>query len=302
MLTSLEEEYPPLTRLNHTIFGIVLWEIIATGSFEWGVLRGRQPYSRTVWIHLVCRLALLGALAFLIAQDATDGASMSGSRCNAYLTTILSFSYVAEVLARLSIALRAVGLWNRNTAVLSASLSLWLAPVVLNAYTLYLVSHNVYCSISQTHPFVLYDSLALALSNIALLGLVLAALPWHLGAHWTVTSRLMYEHGAGWAFLAGAMNVLRVVLIATKIPPCIVDMSPAVNAAVTCICFTRLYRRLLNITRDATSQATDATSVIRFRQPSRASSFALVEREDARMETPDTDASETVCNGRENLK
>ncbi|KAI0311461.1 hypothetical protein OF83DRAFT_757991 [Amylostereum chailletii] len=80
----LLRDYAAVIKVNHTMAGVVISEVLTTISYELGLFTKRRTYRWTIWIHLFCRVASLLAFLFIMAHDYT----IEKTKCQAYSTTL----------------------------------------------------------------------------------------------------------------------------------------------------------------------------------------------------------------------
>ncbi|KAI0291214.1 hypothetical protein B0F90DRAFT_1778573 [Multifurca ochricompacta] len=116
-----------LTKLNHALAGIYIWETLFTAGFELDVLKGKRPYRWTIWIYLGTRYITL--LAFIISFIDMDGPKLP---CKPFVVTYFALPYASWAFASLIIVLRVIAIWNRNIFVSLIAVGSWLGGLGLN--------------------------------------------------------------------------------------------------------------------------------------------------------------------------
>ncbi|KAI0291213.1 hypothetical protein B0F90DRAFT_1778553 [Multifurca ochricompacta] len=140
-----------LIKLDHTLAGIYIWEILFTAGFELDVLKGKRPYRWTIWIYLGTRYTSL--LSFIIFFIDTDGPKLP---CKPSVVTYFALPYASWAFATLIIVLRVIAIWNRNIFVSLIAVGSWLGGLGLNLRHLTMLesSYNPIletCIILRTH-------------------------------------------------------------------------------------------------------------------------------------------------------
>jgi len=114
-----------LVKLCHAIDSLYLWEFFTSLDYEWSVIRGRRPYRWTIWIYSLTRMsALVAVILNLVGIDVT-----SPFDCQAWITFVLIFAYIAFAAASLLIVLRDIAIWNRNMVIIAISIGAWVVNV-----------------------------------------------------------------------------------------------------------------------------------------------------------------------------
>ncbi|KAI0248148.1 hypothetical protein BJV78DRAFT_1156728 [Lactifluus subvellereus] len=102
-------DYLALTKLDHVIAGIYIWEIVFTAGFELDVLRGKRPYRWSIW-HLA--------------------AAICDYKCCIRMRQLgICLSYHRSPIA----------IWNRQRIISFLSVGAWLAGVATAVHSLTMV-------------------------------------------------------------------------------------------------------------------------------------------------------------------
>ncbi|KAI0294361.1 hypothetical protein BC826DRAFT_341811 [Russula brevipes] len=109
-----------LVGLWHAFDGVFLWEFFTTLDFEWDVIRGHRPYTWTIWVYSLARMAgLMSVILNLVGMDVTTPIN-----CQLWISFELFFCYTSAAAASLLIVLRIIAIWNRNIFVMTTAYSL----------------------------------------------------------------------------------------------------------------------------------------------------------------------------------
>ncbi|KAI0310616.1 hypothetical protein OF83DRAFT_1178361 [Amylostereum chailletii] len=211
----LLRDYAAVIKVNHTMAGVVIWEVLMTISYEFGLFTKRRTYRWTIWIHMFCRVASLLAFLFIMAHDYT----IEKTKCQAYSTTLFVFSCVSLALASFIIVLRVIAVWERKILPSVAAVLFWLASVVLN-FRLPSLVHSTWNDA--------VNACGLSIGKASMVNVPAM-----------FSSEVILGHGARWA-----LGIPAVVLVALNLSdPLNLIMQPVVLASLS-ICATRMYRSL----------------------------------------------------------
>ncbi|KAI0248159.1 hypothetical protein BJV78DRAFT_842058 [Lactifluus subvellereus] len=173
-------DYLALTKLDHVIAGIYIWETVFTAGFELDVLRGKRPYRWSIWLYLGARYTTL--LTVILTLIIENGGKVS---CQPFTIADAVLTYASWAFASLTIVLRVqvipatltilpssschfssrIAIWNRQRIVSFLSVGIWLAGVgtllhstfcIPNCIPHALISHVCVCE-GLTTVKALYD-------------------------------------------------------------------------------------------------------------------------------------------------
>ncbi|KAH9954907.1 hypothetical protein BGW80DRAFT_1566400, partial [Lactifluus volemus] len=128
----LAKDYAAVTKLNHVIAGIYIWETLLSANFELDIFRGNRPYRRTIWLYLGTRYSgLLSFVMILIMMDIDSG---DNHRCQLTTIAFYALAYASWGFASLLIVLRIIAIWNRSLFMSSLAIGTWLVGLALIIY------------------------------------------------------------------------------------------------------------------------------------------------------------------------
>ncbi|KAI0248209.1 hypothetical protein BJV78DRAFT_834923 [Lactifluus subvellereus] len=208
----LYKDYLAMTKLNHAIAGIYIWETVFTAGFELDVLRGKQPYRWTIWLYLGTRCC--GLLVFILSIIGEDGGKFS---CQAFMNADALLMCASWAFASLIIALRVIAIWNRQRLVSFLSVCVWLAGIVsiIHSMTLAKALYNPNqdtCTLLGFHNYLSATVVALVVDIVLLMSMLIGLLRC---AHRSSTGiwYLLYQQCIIWIALACIAEVPVVVFL-----------------------------------------------------------------------------------------
>jgi len=134
----IAQDFLALTKLEHALSGLYIWEFLTTLDFEWNIIRGHRPYRWTIWIYSITRLATLLTVIFqFVGLDVR-----THTNCEVQNIFQFIFVYVAFAAASLLIVLRVIAIWNWNKLVIASATGVWVANVgfLIQSTSLHLLS------------------------------------------------------------------------------------------------------------------------------------------------------------------
>ncbi|KAH9962777.1 hypothetical protein BGW80DRAFT_857384 [Lactifluus volemus] len=233
--TVLNEDYLALIKLHYVVAGIYIWELVVTAGFEFDVLRGKQPYRRTIWLYLGTRYSALFTLVIFIIRA---GTSTKLSRQLDVINDVLVFTSWA--FASLLITLRVIAIWDRNAFVTPLLIGTWLTDLVLYIYILVKATRT---SSSDTRRFFISALSSLVTDGVLLIGMLLGIMRSSHGSSFGLW-HLLYQQCFIWLVLATIADVPVMVLLILDLNDVMNEMFTGVAVVIVSIGSTRMYRSL----------------------------------------------------------
>ncbi|KAH9954911.1 hypothetical protein BGW80DRAFT_381135 [Lactifluus volemus] len=232
-----------LTKLDHVVAGIYIWETVFTASFELDVLRGKRPYRWTIWLYLGTRYTAL--LAFILYFIGTDGGKVS---CQPFGIALFALAYASWTFASLIMVLRVIAIWNHKRLVKFLAVGLWLVALALNIYSLTTmeVSYNATlrtCIILGLRKCLLNAISSLTVDLMLLMGMLIGLLR-HVHRSSTGIWRLLYQQCIAWIAVACIGEVPFLVFIILNLNNPMNNMLTGVEMTILSIGAARMYRGL----------------------------------------------------------
>lgn len=235
-----------LVKLCHAIDSLYLWEFFTSLDYEWSVIRGRRPYRWTIWIYSLTRMsALVAVILNLVGIDVT-----SPFDCQAWITFVLIFAYIAFAAASLLIVLRDIAIWNRNMVIIAISIGAWVVNVAFLIQGIARLRSKWYhvvdsCVPTNTESNKLNIIVTLVTDVILLLIMLVGLIRLRRnGAGTFGLGQLLWRQGVIWFFFATVAEVPPTVFVSLNLntPFNLMFQVPALT--IMTICATRMYRSL----------------------------------------------------------
>jgi len=237
-------------KLWHTVYGLFLWEFFTTLDYEWKVFRGHIPYRWTIWIYSTTRLAgLVGAILCFTGMDVTKPIN-----CQAWISSLLIFSYISLAGGSLLIVVRIVAIWNRH------KVAVWLAIGTWCIYLVFLIQGAArlrskwlpveFPCVTINTPSNTAALVSMAVTDIILLLIMfvgLLRLRRHGGGTFGL-ARLLWKQGLIWISLATIAEVPPAIFLALNLHDRLNIMFQAPAVITMTIASTRMYRSLTDYT------------------------------------------------------
>ncbi|KZV74198.1 hypothetical protein PENSPDRAFT_226216 [Peniophora sp. CONT] len=103
-------EYLSVIKLQHIVCGVYIWEWVTSLGYELDFYTGRRPWRWTLWVYLLCRYCVLGAVINLLVVLNAPGQLA----CLTWAKFQFLFTFTGVSLASLLIALRSIAIWGKH--------------------------------------------------------------------------------------------------------------------------------------------------------------------------------------------
>ncbi|KAH9956523.1 hypothetical protein BC827DRAFT_1270889 [Russula dissimulans] len=235
-----------VTKLWHAMAGLYMWEFVTTLDYEWSIIRGHRPYSRTIWIYSLTRMAaLMGVILSLVGGDVT-----TPYNCEIETVFQLVFGYLAVASASFLIVLRIIAIWNKKKIITVVATTVWAINVLFLIHGAAQIRSTwspdeatcLVLNIESNKPnFIVALCTDIVLLVIMLVGLL------RLGFHERSAfgmGRLMWRQGLIWLLIATLAEVPTAVFICLDLNDPYNYMFTIISMIAMSIAATRTHRQL----------------------------------------------------------
>ncbi|KAN0118077.1 hypothetical protein V8E52_005664 [Russula decolorans] len=249
-----------LVKFCHAAGSLYIWEFFITLDYEWSVFRGHRPYRWSIWIYCITRVATLATVILnLVGLNVTTKIN-----CQLWITSVLTFGYLAFATASLLIVLRIMAIWNKNRVVVAISLGVWMANIafliqgIARLRSTWVPAQEC-CVIHDTEsnkPNIIVTLIAdITLLLIMLIGLLRLR---RYGVGSFGLGQFLWKQGVVWLLIATFAEVTPVVFISLDLndPFNLMFQIPAMT--IMSIAATRMHRSLANFASESTEVLLDS--------------------------------------------
>ncbi|KAH8990027.1 hypothetical protein EDB86DRAFT_3193759 [Lactarius hatsudake] len=150
-------EYFAIIKLQHAIWGVLIWEFVVNIEFEYSVFTGKRKYRSSFLLYLATRWCpLFSVIAILVGFDPVNQVD-----CQAVVILVFLFSYLSLASAEALIVLRipSAAIWGLNKIAISIALAAWLADVGSLIHSMFISSFG-FLDISNMRPGIVGSGIA----------------------------------------------------------------------------------------------------------------------------------------------
>ncbi|VDB92398.1 unnamed protein product [Peniophora sp. CBMAI 1063] len=247
----LATEYSILIKMQYTLCGLYIWELLLGLRFDWLLLKrqDQRPWSTLAkWLYLACRYAPMMTLTTIFVGFQAP----AGTNCKVWVICLYIIGSLAIECSSALIAIRVFALWNRSSFTMALSAialavqaSSWIYQLI-KADAIYQASTSG-CAPTETRTNRVYITVTF-LIDLGLLCAMFVGLARRRNAHASGSNmwRILWHQGLIWLTLATLAEVPTVTFLWLNLNQIMNLMFFSPEWMILAIAAARMYRVLMS--------------------------------------------------------